>query len=547
MTAALHRMLAPLLLALVACYWDGESGDAPQDGDAQVDPRNLPPNPGAAPLRRLTNTEYDNTVADLLGDTSALGKTFPGATTSKQGYDSYASGLGVSTTHAENFLTAAETLATKAIADLPKLLQCDVAAKGEAACTQAFIRSFGERAFRRPLTQAEVDRFTAFATSMAAGRAHKEVVRLVLEAFLSSPAFLYRVEYALPGKAGDFIKPTSWEMASRLSYLFLATMPDAELSRAARADELADPANIEKHARRLLADPRAKLTFSRFADQWLEIRYVDSIQKSAAAVADWQPLMRPLMREEASRLIDSVAWGGGDARALFSADYTFLNGPLAAFYGVSGVSGDAFMKVRVNPSQRMGILTMPAVLAVQAQASDTAPARRGKFVRTKVFCLEVGDPPPGANAMAPVRTPSMTERDYFAAIGAQPSCGACHRGLNGAGFGLEAYDPSGRFRTTDMGRPVDASGELVDTDVDGPFVGGVELAAKAAKSKMASACMAKQMFRFATGRPDSTEDAHSLAKLAEDFAAGGNRIPELFVSLTRTDAFLLKPSLGGTP
>ena len=241
--------------------------------------------PGGSPLRRLTNAEYNNTVADLLGETTAPAAAFPGETTSTQGYDTFATGLGVSVTHARHFLTAAEALATTAVRDkLATLLGgCDVATAGEDTCLRTFVTSFGERAFRRPLTEAEVARFTQLQGSVRATHDFPSSIRLTIEAFLMSPDFLYRVELGERGDQGDVVKPTSFEMASRLSYLLAGSMPDDELFRAARADELQTPVQIEQQARRLLESPRARTVFTRFADQWLELRSIVSMQKNANA------------------------------------------------------------------------------------------------------------------------------------------------------------------------------------------------------------------------------------------------------------------------
>lgn len=525
---------------------NGSDGPNAAGGGSAAPPVPAGANPGPSPLRRLTNDEYDATVADLLGDTSAPAAAFPGAKTSTQGYDDYASGLGVSETHAEAFLTAAETLATHAVADLPKLLACDVAAQGEDACITQWVGTFGERAFRRPLASAEVGRFVQLAKSVRAQQPLSDTIRVTLEAFLLSPAFLYRVELGIPGKTGELVRLTSWEMASRLSYLFSGSMPDEELFRAARADELLAPENVEKQARRLLALPRAKDTFRRFVDQWLELRAIASMQKDAQAFPGWDDGLRPLMKEEANRLVDSVVWDGdGDARKLFSADYTFVNGALAQFYGMSGVAGDDFVRVPAG-AQRRGVLTLPGVLASHGKPNETLPARRGKFVRTKIFCKTVGDPPPTAIAMAPQRAPGTTVREFFTAVEQQPACGACHTSLDGVGFGLESYDSVGRWRTTDLGKPVDAHGTLVGTDVDGDFEGGVELAKRVEQSRSVAACIALQAFRFASGRPDTADDAHSLEELVAAFTAGNYDVKELLVALTKTDAFQFKVA-GGNP
>lgn len=540
-SATVWGLAAMLVTVTSACY----TGAGSTSDNATNNP-NDPGSPGAtdpgsSPLRRLTNDEYDNTVADLLGDTTAPATGFPGPTTSTVGYDTYASGLGVSSTHAEDYLYAAEALATHAVADLSGLLGCDPASQGEPTCTQSFVTSFGQRAFRRPLTAAEVTRFVGLEATERADHSYADSIRLVLEAFLLSPAFLYRVELGQPGAGGSLVKLTSWEMASRLSYLLIGSMPDAELFRAAGNDELTDPAKVEAQARRLLADPRAHGAFDRFVDQWLELRGIPSMQKEAATFPGYDPSLAPLMKQEANLLVDSVVWNGdGDARKLFSADYTFVNGPLATYYGIPGVTGDTFTQVALDPTQRRGVLTLPGVMAAHAKATQTLPARRGKFVMLKLFCLAVGDPPPNATAVAPHRDPSMTARQYFTLVEQQTACGGCHKVLDGIGFGLENYDAVGKWRTTDVGSPIDPTGQLMGTDVDGNYSGGVGLADLVSKSPEVMSCLAKQFFRFAAGRPETDADTHSLAELGTAFSSHGFDVRELMIAFTQTDAFLYR-------
>jgi hypothetical protein len=320
------------------------------------------------------------------------------------------------------------------------------------------------------------------------------------------------------------------------------------LFRAARADELIDPHNVETQARRLVQSPRARTVFASFADQWLELRAIESMQKNADTFPGYDDSLRPLLKEEADRLIDSVVWDcDGDVRELFSANYTFMNGTLAAFYGQAGVSGDTWVKVDLDPQQRRGILTTAGVLASHAKPDQTLPARRGKFITTKLFCMPVGDPPPNAIALAPQRTPDMTTRQFFTLVEQQSACGGCHKSLDGLGFGLEQYDGIGLWRTTEHGQPIDSSGTVLGTDVDGPYTGGVALADKITQSDAALQCVARQLFRYANARPDTTADAHSLSLLVGRWKAAGYNVRELLVALTQTDAFLLRPSAGVSP
>ncbi|MFN0064260.1 MAG: DUF1592 domain-containing protein [Myxococcaceae bacterium] len=504
--------------------------------------------PGPAPLRRLTNKEFDNTVADLLGGAASHSDAFPGATTSVEGYDNFASGLGVSATHAESLLHAAEAIATRAVSDLQGLLRCDIGQEGESACVRLFIAQFGERAFRRPLTEAESRRFSTFWASARESRPFSDSVRLTLEAFLLSPAFLYRVEHGSPGGAGTLVPLTSWEMASRLSYFLIGSMPDEELFRAARADELTDPAHVEAQARRLLDTARARDVIRQFSDQWLELRGITTMQRSAALFEGYDDALRPLFKEEANRLVDSIVWDTvGDMRTLFSADYTFLNERLAMFYGVPGVTGGTFVRVHLDSSQRKGLLTLAGVLAAHGKPNETLPARRGRFIRSKLFCTPVSDPPPGAIETAPQRTPGMTVRDFFTQVQREPTCAACHSALDGVGFGLESYNAVGQWRDTDHGRPVDATGVLLGTDVDGPYTGGAELADRIAESRQVTDCIVRQAFRFANGRMETDADQQSLAKLNDHFESAGFNSRELLIALTQSEAFLLKRSEGTSP
>ena len=202
------------------------------------------------------------------------------------------------------------------------------------------------------------------------------------------------------------------------------------------------------------------------------------------------------------------------------------------------------MRVTLDPAQRKGLLTLPGVLASHGKPDQTLPARRGKFVRTKVFCIPVGDPPPGALEMAPQRLPGMTSREYFTLVEGQAACASCHVPLDGLGFGLENYDSVGRWRTTDLGKPIDPGGEIFDTDVDGPFAGGVELADRVAQSKDVATCVSRQLFQFAAGRPDTIADTQSLLQLGERFDGAHHDLRELLVGLTQTDAFLFMQSQG---
>jgi hypothetical protein len=255
------------------------------------------------------------------------------------------------------------------------------------------------------------------------------------------------------------------------------------------------------------------------------------------------------MRTETDRFIEHVLWKGDSKLAtLLTAPYTFLNGPLAAYYGVTGVTGDTFQQVMLDPAQRGGFLTQAGLLSVLGNndVGLTSLVFRGRFVREQLLCQPIPDPPADAQDMNPPFTASTTAREWSVARRAKATCGACHEQIDPIGLGLENFDAVGLYRTTDKGKPVDAAGELTGTDVDGPFTGAPALAKKLATSTTARDCLVTQWFRYAYGRDVTPRDACTVATLDRVFAASGGNVRELLLALTQTDAFLFR-SRGDAP
>jgi hypothetical protein len=236
----------------------------------------------------------------------------------------------------------------------------------------------------------------------------------------------------------------------------------------------------------------------------------------------------------------------GDLTTLLHAPYSYMNDQLATFYGIDGVSGADFQRVDLDPSERAGLLTMGTLLVFNSHTNQTSPTLRGKLIRERLLCDAVPPPPPTVNPKAPDIEPGSTGKDRFSQHTADPACASCHVLMDPIGFGFENYDTVGRYRTEEGGKPIDATGELAQSDVDGAFDGVVELADKLADSDKVSSCYAKQWFRYGYGRGDTSEDACTLDRLDAQFRDAGGNIIELLVKLTQTDAFLYRPA-GGTP
>ncbi|MCC7535361.1 MAG: DUF1592 domain-containing protein [Deltaproteobacteria bacterium] len=507
------------------------------------------PHVGATPLRRLTRAEYDHTVRDLVGDTTSPARGFTVDET-PGGFHANTvapvAGLAV-----EQYQTAAEGIASRVNVDA--IVACDRAADGEETCARRFIERFALRAFRRPAEPAELTAITAlYDGARAAGDDFATAVRLVVEAVLQTPSFLYRQELGageVSGTGGTMLRLSGYEVASRLSYFLWQSMPDDDLFAAAAANELTTPAQIEPHVRRMLEDDRAREAVRDFNAQWLELEALDSVTKDPDVYPEFDATLASSMRAETERFLDHVVWEGDRTlRTVLTGNFTFVDGPLAELYGLDAPAGGGLVRVALDAGERSGILTHASLLSTHAKTNQSSPIHRGKFVRERLLCQALPAPPPGLMVVAPDPAPGLTTRQRFAEHSSNEDCATCHRLMDPIGFGFERYDGIGRFRTTDQGLPVDDSGEILGgTDVDGPFRGAPELAQRLAESTQVSECFATQWTRFAIGRADGPADDCVLADVAERFDTAGGDIRELIVAVATSDAFLYRPAYEVAP
>jgi hypothetical protein len=535
---------AMLLAGTAACV--GRIGDPAGPGDGPLACDGAALSPGDAPARRMTHFEYDNTVRDLLGATGAPADAFPPDEVSGI-FNNQASALVVTELLAEGYMNAAEAIAGAAVQDLAGLLACDPVLDGEAACGAQFIDRFGARAFRRPLDDEGRALLQGVFDAALAKWDFATAIQLVIETALQSPRFLYRLEFGMPSPdASGVVKLDDHEVASRLSYLIWGSMPDDALFAAAQKGELRTAAQVEKQARRLLADERARAVVANFHEQWLGLGKLDTVDKDTTTFPIYNAALKATWKAETMAFVDDVIFAGdGDVATLLSAPYTMMNADVAAFYGVSGgPTGKAFERVDLDPEQRAGLLTQPSLLAVNAHADQTSPVHRGKFVRERLLCEPIAPPPPNVKAVPPAVDPSATTRERFAEHDKNPSCSVCHKLMDPIGFGFEHYDGVGLWRDDDQGKPVDASGEVVNSkDANGKFDGAVALAQRLATSEEVRSCVVQQWFVYGHGRSRTQADACTVAKLSATFAAANHDVKELLVALTQTDAFLYRKTV----
>ncbi|HEX4922993.1 MAG TPA: DUF1592 domain-containing protein [Bdellovibrionales bacterium] len=497
--------------------------------------------PGASPMRRLTNLEYNNTVRDLLGETGRPADAFP-PDVQLNGFNNQSTVQNVGPELAELYFTTAEVLAARAVANyLPQFNTiCDPAVSGPAACGAQFISTFGRRAFRRPLTNEESARLKAVLDAGFAAGGYGTGIEWVIAAMLQSSAFLYRPEFgdsaqAAPGVVGlgDF------ELASRLSYFIWGSMPDEALLEAASRGELKTREGLQAQARRLLADIRARLTVADFHDQWLLLHKLPGLAKDPARFPAFTSELRDQFRTEALLFTDHVFFQDGKFDSYFEGKYSFLNESLAAFYGFPGaVTGTSFQRVELTSQPRKGLLTLGGLLALTSTASATSPTQRGKLIRTQLLCHSIPPPPAEVDNTPPLATDFNTTRERYLIHAQNEKCMACHSLIDPIGFGLENFDAIGQWRTQENGFAIDNTGEIRSTrNTNAKFAGADELASIVASSEDARRCITVQWFRYGYGRNTAPEDECALEGVQKEFAASGYDMKSLVLSLIGSQTF----------
>ncbi len=486
--------------------------------------------PAARQLRLLTRREYAATIHDLLGvdvDTASV----PVEPRIK-GFDDNAAAMVVTDRHMDAYLALAEDVSERAVTtQRASLLHCD---PNVASCKREFVTDLGLRAFRRPLSDDEIDGFLAAFQSAS----FDDGMRVATAAMLISPNFLYRWEIG-----DDSGTLTPYETATTLSYLFWGTMPDPQLFDAAAAGELSTPEQITAQARRLLADPRARAQVNEFATQWLRTDGLTA-NKDAAIYPSFTDAVRNDMAEEQRRFFEHVIFEkNGSFQDLFDADYVYANAELAQFYGLQPGAGSDWAQVPVTPdSGRGGILGLGALLASHAHSNESSPIKRGVFVRARLLCQDLAPPPPDVDATPPGLDPTLTTRERFAAHTENPACSGCHQYIDGVGFGFEGFDGVGARRTVENGLPVDMSGAVVslegfDKATSDPFNDTRELGQMLATSPTAQSCLPLQYFRYARGYAETVYDACTINNLQLDFSQGNLSLQDMLIAVTASPTF----------
>lgn len=514
----------------------GAVGEAGSDagGESGCEPT-APPD---APVRRLRRFEYENSLRELFGEQSWSATALP----VDSYYEDATAPPSLALVEAQHQLARDLAFrATQSESATTEFIGCDAVGDGTEECRDRFIGDFVTRAFRRPLTSSELEQFTSTFDEAANG-GFALGVRAVIQVAVQSPEFLYLPEFGVgaPERGDGWARPTAYEMASRLAYLLWGSPPDAELLEAARDEALRSPEELEAQARRLLADPRASKAVGNFYVRLLELDGATfpavGLEQYPTFTAD---VAAQLLGETEAFVADVTLVSKGDLQTLLTAPYTFVNEPLAAFYGIAGVSGNEFQRVDVAPSRGGGLLTHASFLAATAQGPFTNPSERGYRVTGAFLCEKPPRHPVDSVPPGPL-PPNMTTRQRFAEHASDPACLACHSLVDPLGFAFEHFDAAGLYRDTENGLSIDATGT---TDVAGDFDGALELAEGLARSEDVRRCFVENWYVRALGRGVTAADACYVSALDLEFVGAATNLEELLIALVKNDAFLYRPEV----
>jgi hypothetical protein len=406
------------------------------------------------------------------------------------------------------------------------------------ACAHQIVGNLARRAYRRPVTDAEVDKITGFIKlAQEHGDTFDQGVRVALEAILVSPDFLFRIEHdRAPDDPNEQHRIGDYELASRLSYFLWSSLPDDELFAAAQKGTLHQPEVLNAEVARMLHDPKSVALVDNFAGQWLQLRNLDSIKPDPDKFPEFDAELRASMKQETRLFFKNLMAEDRSVLDLLNAKYSFLNERLAKFYGIDGVTGSEFRKVDLTGTPRGGVLTQASVLTVSSYPNRTSVVIRGKWVLENL--LNAPPPPP------PPDVPSLDEKGLGVTVSlrqqmeihrANPVCASCHTKMDPLGFGLENFNAIGKYRTSDGKFPIDSSGTTPDGRT---FNSAVELENLiAAQPRDFAECVTEKMLTYALGRGLETYDKPAVHQIVNGLAATDYRFSKLIEAIVNSLPF----------
>jgi hypothetical protein len=492
--------------------------------------------PPAARLRRLTLSQYENSIRDLLGTTVDSSKLTP--IPPLNGMRAIgASTIAVPERDVEIFFSLAESVSSQVFSDgaaRQKLTGCDAK---QAACAEKFLTTFARRAFRRPVSEEERTRYVALLSkaTQATGDGWSGL-RVAVSALLQSPNVLYRAELGeVDAQAATQRRLNDFEVAARLSFFLWDSAPDDALLDAAASGALATKEGLESQAKRLLAAPRAAQAVDELFSDYLQLHGLDSLTKLPETYPQATATLPEAMREETlTTLRELVFKRGGDFRDVFKTTKTFVNAELAKLYGLRAPSGSGFSEVELPASAfRAGLVMQASFLALHAHPSRSSPTLRGKFIRESLLCRSIPPPPNNVETMLPNTGAATTARQKLSAHRENPACAGCHALMDPIGLSLETFDGIGAYRKSENGLAIDTSGELDDVT----FSDARGLSMALAAHPDVAACFVKTLLRYARGTLEHKTEADGLDALSAKFASLGYKMQDLMLAIIADRSF----------
>ena len=510
--------------------------------------RTAPPDPGRVTVRRLNSNEYNNVVRDLLFVDFQPANDFPADDTG-YGFDNIGDVLSTSPLLMEKYLDAAETIASAAVM-IPKkngevtafkkeYFTLPLTKEAEETVFKGFVTTFMRRAYRREVRTEEVDRMMAVSKAVVdKGAPFDARVQVVIQGVLVSPHFLFRWELdGAPSDPKAIRRLNEYELASRLAFFIWSSGPDDRLLDLAAKVVLRKQLKAEVH--RMLADPKAEALVRNFSGQWLQLRNLDIVRPDKSLFPTYSHKLRDDMRRETELLFADVLRGNRPLTELLTARYSFVNGRLAALYGLSNVRGDEFRKVALKGNTRAGVLGHASVLTLTSDPNRTSPVKRGKYVLDNILGTPPPPPPPNVPELEEAGEIKGTVREQMAKHSTNAVCASCHKKMDPIGFAFENFDAIGRYRTEDNGAPVDAGGQL---DSGESFKNAAELRAIFAtkKSDLFIRCVTEKMLIYALGRGLEYYDKRPVDKIIERLDGNDDRSFHLVMGIVESLPFDMK-------
>lgn len=422
-----------------------------------------------------------------------------------------------------------------------KIFSCyPASADQELSCATQILTELGTQAYRRPVDRDDVELLLQFfEVGRREGGDFETGIQRSLQLILADPEFIYRSE--LPGEGdGQYYAISDLELASRLAFFLWSSPPDAELLELAGAGTLRSGDTLQRQVERMLQDPRASALTQNFASQWLQLRNLASTAPVADLFPDFDDNLRQAFRIETELLFESVMREDRDVTELLDANYTFLNERLAKHYGITGVYGSHFRRVELPPEfdSRRGLLGKGSILTVSSVADRTATVRRGKWVLLNILGVVPPEPPPNVPALEASDNPAagpQTMRERMTMHASNPACASCHQIMDPIGFALEGFDAIGRERTTEFGKPIDLSGQLVDGQT---FVGPSELREALLKYKPQFVqTVAERLLTYGLGRGVEYYDMPVVRDIVRQAGQRDNRFSALILGVVNSKPF----------